>query len=169
MEKSQAQGRFYVLDNPVSAPGQCAVCGYGGTDRKYLDPQLHFEFYGAAIFCRTCVNSMASMFGFIEPAQALVLETKVEEAERELIKLRAALAAMEDLSVAFASLGFGTDSGVIVSTGVADSIIPTADSDAAIDVAGSGLGDSETDLSDLFEGPDDVRNSASNNTYNFDL
>lgn len=169
MEKSQAQGRFYLSNTPVASPGHCAICGYSGSERQYLDPRLDFEFFGSVIFCDTCVSSMASMFGFIEPAQALALEAKVEEAERELIKLRAAAAAMEDLSVAFASLGYGTGSGTTARFSVADPVVSSANSDVEGNAEGEGQGSSEVDFVDFGEGPDDLRDTGSDKSYSLDL
>ncbi len=104
---SEATGRFTLLDHPVASPGHCATCGYSSNDRKYVDLQLHTEFDGTIIFCTECVGAMAQLFDFIKPAQALALEARVEEAEREAIKLRAAVAAFGDFSAAVTSLNLG--------------------------------------------------------------
>jgi hypothetical protein len=101
VEISQSQGRYFLLDSgPVASPGHCVICGYSGADRVYIDPRLDFEWYGSAIFCEECVGSMARLFNFLEPAQALALERRVEEAERELVTLRATALAIEGLRVA---------------------------------------------------------------------
>lgn len=92
---------YFLLDAPVASPAKCVLCGYSGADRKYLDPRLDFEFYGSAIFCEACVGTMANDFGFHQPAQARALEARAEEAERELIILRAAVADLENVHDAF--------------------------------------------------------------------
>lgn len=106
---STAQGRYYLLNSPVASPGQCGVCGYGGNDRQYLDPRLDFEFYGSLYFCSECMASMAAVMGYIEPAKARTLELRVEEAERELVVLRAAVLNLENLHDALAGLGIHSD------------------------------------------------------------
>ena len=92
---------YFLLDSPVASPAKCVLCGYGGADRKYLDPRLDFEFYGSAIFCESCVGTMANDFGFHQPAQARALEARVEEAERELLVLRAAVLNLENIHDSF--------------------------------------------------------------------
>ena len=92
---------YFLLDSPVASPAKCVLCGYGGADRKYLDPRLDFEFYGSAIFCEACVGTMANDFGFHQPAQARALEARVEEAERELLVLRAAVLNLENIHDSF--------------------------------------------------------------------
>lgn len=92
---------YFLLDSPVASPAKCVLCGYGGADRKYLDPRLDFEFYGSAIFCECCVGTMANDFKFLQPAQARALEARAEEAERELVILRAAVLNLENIHDSF--------------------------------------------------------------------
>ncbi len=133
---SQATGRFTILDHPVASPGHCATCGYSNNDRKYVDLRLDFEFYGTVVFCVECVGAMAQLLDFLKPAQAFALEARVEEAERECIQLRAAVAAFGDFGAAIAAVNFGDSSnsstwGAPVSVGsnaVTDSVLAVSDS-----------------------------------------
>ncbi len=113
---SQATGRFTILDHPVASPGHCATCGYSNNDRKYVDLRLDFEFYGTVVFCVECVGAMAQLFDFLKPAQTLALEARVEEAERECIQLRAAVAAFGDFGAAIAAVNFSDSFGGSVGT-----------------------------------------------------
>lgn len=169
VDLSSAQGRYYILTSPVATPGNCGVCGYSGNDRRYLDPRLDFDFYGSLIFCEDCVASMSVLFGHLTPDLVRDLESRVEASETELVKLRAAVAAMEDLSVAFGSLGLGTSSDVYRGSSLADRDAIAADQIAPDDVIGEGSGDSEADLSDLLEGPDDVRDDSADDPFGFNL
>lgn len=166
-DTSTAQGRYYILDNgPMVDPARCGVCGYGGKERRYIDPRLDFDFYGTLIFCEECLASMARLFDFIEPAQALALEARVEEAERELISLRAAVAAVEAFRVA---IGASTTNSVPVyepdSSNVPDSVAvaPSAD-DAGTPESGAGSSDDIAE-SPSVEGRNDLRDfDTSNNS-----
>lgn len=155
MEKSSAQGRFTVLDTPRAAPAVCGVCGYGGPERTYLDLDLTFEYYGALILCDVCVMSMSEMFGYILPAQARALEQRVEEAERELIVLRAATQNLENLSVSLSALGFSRNSSGVgnLASGDAQGAEPVSEESDS----GEGSAELTTDESSDESGPDDVR------------
>lgn len=124
-ETSQTQGRYTILSAPVASPGNCAICGYSSLDRQYLDMGLHFEWYGTAIFCEECIASMSRLFGYIKPDEALALEAKVEEAHRELVTLRAAVAAMGDFNAAIGSLVGGS----VDVAPVASVVLTSTDSD----------------------------------------
>ena len=156
---SSSQGRYYLLDNgPVVSPGSCAICGFSGRERRYLDPRLDFEFYGSVIFCELCVGAMVTLFGYLTHEQAVGLEKRVEDAERELIKLRAVTSAMEDFNVAVRAASGATFSGDRNNIPGGDSgeyVAAPGESDA-VDAAIEGRGDSTFDVSDLSEGPDDV-------------
>lgn len=169
MQTSTAQGRYYLVERPQASPGCCTICGYSGPDRSYLDPRLDFEFYGSVYFCNECMASMAEMMGFIEPAAARTLELRVQEAERELIHLRAAALAVEDFKRAIGvavganvdapSLLYSNESVVShVIEGQQELPYDTVDSEGSND---SGL-DEQVDES----GRDDVRDS---NSGKFDL
>lgn len=108
VEVSSVVGRLTILENgPVISPAACGLCGFGGSERKYLDLRLDFEFYGTLIFCDECLMSMAQMLGFITPDQAQALEARVEEAERELIQSRSLLQSLGSLRVSLDALGIG--------------------------------------------------------------
>lgn len=109
---------FPVSNTLTMSPAKCGLCGYSNTDRKYLDfaGKLDFEWYGSLAFCELCVGAMANDFGFIQPDQALALETRVEEAERELITLRAAVLQLESLHDLIA--GLAGDSASVLSDNV---------------------------------------------------
>lgn len=87
---------YFILDHPIASPAKCGLCGYSGSDRRYLDPRLDFEFYGTLIFCESCVGTMANDFEFSSPLQTRSLENRVKEAERELEVLRAAVLHLEN-------------------------------------------------------------------------
>jgi hypothetical protein len=158
MDLSTSQGRFFILDSPVVSPGVCGICGFGGAEgRKYLDPRLDFEFYGSLIFCEDCVTAMANQFGCLNPAQAQALESRVEEAERQLITYRAVISNMENVSVAVSSL---VASGVLSSDG---NLVAVSPSDAAIipETAVSDEGSAEREDAEPVDEPrsDDLRNT----------
>ena len=116
-EASTSQGRYFLLSaGPVASPAQCGICGYGGSERNYLDPRLDFEFYGTLIFCEECVGSMARLFGYLSPAVAKLLENRLENSETELIKLRGAVIAMEHFNDVITSLS-GNTSNILLSDG----------------------------------------------------
>lgn len=169
VDLSSAQGRYYLLDTPVASPGHCGICGYAGNDRRYLDPRLDFEFYGSLIFCEECIASMSVLFGHLTPKLVADLEARVEASETELIRLRAAVAAMESFNVAFSSLGYSVSHGSDRGGNLAIGTIATADQDAE-DVSGeAGSGDSATDESPVQQGPDDVRDDSADDSFDFGL
>lgn len=172
MTVSTAQGRYYITNTPQASPGTCTICGYAGPDRSYLDPRLDFEFYGSLYFCEECMASMAQQMGFIEPAKARSLEARVEEAERELVHLRAATVAMDEVRRAL---------GISVPTANAvDSVLPVDGSVASDFVEGQqelpfdsvgveGGTDSGPDEQVDFAGRDDVRDTDSSRGFNLDF
>lgn len=170
MELSQAQGRYYLLESgPMASPGCCAICGYSSSDRLYLDPRLDFDEYGSVIFCEECIASMSTVMGYIQPAQARALEARVEEAERQLIQLRAINTATEDLRVALSGAGFHTavhDSSSSIS---ADDFATQVELPFEDTVSGTGPDNSSSDKSDDESGPDDVRNAPKPIDFDFDL
>lgn len=155
---------FLILENgPVASPGNCGICGYAGSDRRYLDPRRDFEFYGTFIICFECVGAMANDAGFLQPAQARSLENRVEEAERELITLRSAVLQLESVHDLIAGFNANSGRGVSVNAGVADSdpTIQDGDIDAAIggtqlSIDEVGEGDSSADDDHRVEGSDDL-------------
>lgn len=155
MNKSTAQGRFFLLDSPKATPGNCGICGFSGSERKYLDPRLDFEWYGTLIFCEDCVMSMAEVFGFILPAQARALEERVEEAERELIMYRGLANNLENLNGSLAALGYVRDQSVLGNM-VSNS---SAGTDELAQESDSGEGQSELPFTESPDesGSDDVR------------
>jgi len=168
MEMSSAQGRYYLLDNgPVVSPGSCAVCGFSGRERRYLDPRLDFEFFGSVIFCELCIAAMAQLFGYLTPEIARELEVRVETAERELIRLRAAVAAMEDLRVAVRAIDGETtfDGGPDLISDSADQAEFSPDETPDGNATGEGSGNPTFDVSNLVEGPDDLRNVGGSRSF----
>lgn len=113
---------FPVSNTLTMSPAKCGLCGHADNDRQYLDfaGQLDFEWYGSLALCEQCVGAMAADFGFIQPAQALALEARVEEAERELVTLRAAVLQLESLHDLIAGLAgdsaniFNSNDGLVV-------------------------------------------------------
>lgn len=153
---------FDILEyGPVASPAKCLICGYGGMDRKYLDPRKDFEFYGTAIICEECVGAMSQDFGFLQPVQARVLELRVEEAETELVILRAAVVKLEDLYDVVNDL-HSFRSSVNASSVVVDNSegepgpVEQAQLDFNGDVEGEGSGDSTSDVVSSIERSDDV-------------
>lgn len=159
MESSSSQGRFYLLENgPVASPGHCAVCGFSGPERRYLDPRLDFEFFGSCIFCETCVTSMAQIFGLLSESAVADLEKRVENAERELIQLRAVVTASEAFDVAVRAYSSGghisSDPGFNIYND--DSIVSGSNKVTNNSSQGESAGESAFDVSTLVEGPDDL-------------
>lgn len=172
MTVSTAQGRYYLLNTPVASPGQCGICGYSGSDRSYLDPRLDFEFYGTLIFCSECMASMAEVMGFIEPAKARSLETRVEEAERELVTLRAAVVAIEEFkrAVGIAMVpAVGTNSA---GPNIIDVVVPRIEGEQELPFD-TGLAerpdDREVTEQTASEGRDDVRGSDASREFGIDF
>jgi hypothetical protein len=103
---------------------------------------------------------MARLFDFIEPAQALALEARVEEAERELIQLRAATAAMEAFRVAIGDhpVNSNADGGVI-SSNFPNHLVHATDQDAEESLVDGTRESVEFTKSVSVEGRDDVRDT----------
>lgn len=95
---------FELLDSPQASPGKCGVCGYSGSDRKFLNTRLDFEFYGILIFCADCVGAMANDFGFLSPDQSSDIIQRLEDNEQELVTLRSAVLQLETLGDLVAGL-----------------------------------------------------------------
>jgi hypothetical protein len=140
------------------SPAKCGLCGYSNTDRQYLDfaGKLDFEWYGSLAICEQCVAAMAADFGFIQPAQALALEARVEEAERELVTLRAAVLQLESLHDLIA--GLAGDSANILNRN--DGMVVRSDEPAqpipAQSINIEGQDDSGSDKQTPVEGSDDL-------------
>lgn len=171
MKQSSSQGRYFLLDGPVSSPGCCAICGYSSRERSYLDPRLDFEFYGSVIFCEICVGSMAQMFGLLTHERVADLEQRLETAERELIQLRAVVAAGEALDVAVRAYSSGghlsSDPG-LQSWNSSDDVSrsDTVDEGASEELPS---GESSFDVSGISQGPDDVFSLGDSNSTSLDL
>lgn len=152
---------YFILDTPAASPAKCGLCGYAGSERKYLDPRLDFEFYGSLIFCEACVGTMANDFGFLQPAQARSLESRVEEAERELITLRSAVLKLEEshdaLSDLHALLGVPVPPSVAEYDDSVQDLIPEhSNSPVSREAEREGSGDSEVDESPSEQRSDDI-------------
>ena len=152
---------YFILPNPVASPAKCGLCGYGGSDRNYLDPRLDFEFYGSLIFCENCVGTMANDFDFLSPAQARVLDDRVTEAERELVTLRAAVIHLENAHDALNSVRSLFDDNV--PAGLSDDSASESQSVPTLAVGAESIssvlersGDSEIDESSGEQGPNDI-------------
>lgn len=63
----QGSNRFQRIATPNASPGHCAVCGFAGLDRSYVDFGFSLDFYGAVIFCELCVVTMAETLGHVTP------------------------------------------------------------------------------------------------------
>lgn len=64
---SLASGRFQIQERPVSAPGNCSVCG--SVERPVLDFGTTIDYYGAVLLCTHCIESaytLMVMVGVIE-------------------------------------------------------------------------------------------------------
>lgn len=154
---------YAILDTPVASPAKCGLCGYGGAERKYLDPRLDFEFYGTLIMCENCVGTMANDFDYLSPRQSLTLMERLDAAERELIILRAAIIHLEEahdaLSDYHALVDPSSYAGVLDSTSESDELagpITLAVGANSISASLESIGDSETDEFSDIEGSDDI-------------
>lgn len=167
---------FPILDSPQALPGKCGVCGYSGNERKYLSTNLDFEDYGILIICEPCVGAMANDFNFLQPAQALSLENRVEEAERELVTLRAAIIQLESLGDIVAGL-VGRQSSILSNNdGVAvrsnddePPISPEPDGETGADDSVQRLLDFDPDEQTDESGPNDLSDFASLGSTDFNL
>ena len=52
---SLASGRFQIQQRPVTAPGNCSVCG--SVERPVLDFGTTIDYYGAVLLCTHCIES----------------------------------------------------------------------------------------------------------------
>lgn len=52
------------------APATCAVCGTSGHDRKYIDPDVNFEWEGAVYFCELCALEIAAALQCLPPEES---------------------------------------------------------------------------------------------------
>lgn len=79
--------RVLQRGTPMALPANCVQCGYGNTDRVYIDFELDIEFFGSVYVCETCFNSWID--GWVTPAshakdmELKSLKTQVEELTRE--------------------------------------------------------------------------------------
>ncbi len=159
MEKSSSQGRFFVLsEGPVASPGHCVLCGYGGRERRYLDPRLDFEFFGSAIFCELCITAMGQEFGLISPDMVQEYQNHLEKTQTELIKYQAIALAAEELYVALgAVVGEDRPSSGDGDVNLSPNSNTTPDGgDPLANVEGESDRESAFDVSSLSEGPDDL-------------
>lgn len=104
--------RIRIQMRPVSAPGQCAICGNGQDPKGYVDPQLDFEFWGALIFCSECTAEMAAIYGFISPEVWEDLQGELAIANRNNEQLKEKIEKLEKVIESFNSL-FNTHFGSV--------------------------------------------------------
>jgi hypothetical protein len=161
-----AQSNFQVVYSLSAAPGQCGNCGYSGSDRRYIDTHRDFEYYGALFYCESCVADMAGRFGWITPDKAAEKDALIDEQASELINLRARLAATEAYIGAALNLPGGAKYtfGANASNGVrvGDPIPEPTLSDA-------GGSNPKAAVTVVKSGPNDVRESESDDLADFDL
>ncbi len=61
--------RINVLGIPELHPGQCALCGSAGGDkRKFIDFGKSIDFYGVVYFCSECIREVAEKINYVPVA-----------------------------------------------------------------------------------------------------
>ena len=152
---------YFILDSPVASPAKCGLCGYGGAERKYLDPRLDFEFYGSLIFCESCIGTLANDFDYLSPKQSANLIERLDAAEKELMILRAAVIHLENANESLSDYHalVNPSNPVSISDGKPDELagLTTLTVGAgSISSSLESIRDSEIDELDSLERPDDL-------------
>lgn len=95
LDPTVQHGRVVISPSPYATPGCCAICGYAGRDRSYIDYRLDFEFYGTLYFCTDCGMEPARLLGWIDPGRALELLRINEDLTASLTALQAKASELE--------------------------------------------------------------------------
>lgn len=108
--------RVQVLDHPQALPGKCVICGYPGgihgDGRKFVDFQFDIDFYGAVIFCTSCLTNCVNKLGFLSPEQTKELEGKLLKLEESLQRALTENARLRNALDSLDFLGSGNSSTV---------------------------------------------------------
>jgi hypothetical protein len=85
-----ANSRVQIIENPVSAPGTCAMCGTGsGVDsRKFIDFGFQLDWYGSVIFCEYCMASVAEGAGYISSIEYDTIKKLTDSLSKDLDSVR---------------------------------------------------------------------------------
>lgn len=128
--------RFQLLPSPVVAPGKCAVCGVA--EGPVVDFGMTIQFYGAVLFCVTCMTEAAGVVNMVPRALLSAAEESLSQSFEQQIIARdlvvfeydryiATTSALSMLSDAVLSVGL---SHVDVVAGQAAEASPTLFDDA---------------------------------------
>ena len=64
--------RFKLTNVPLVSPGKCACCG--AVDRPVVDFDMTIEFYGAVLFCVTCLTEAATVIDMVPAIELIAAE-----------------------------------------------------------------------------------------------
>lgn len=75
--------RFQTYPLPVSAPGNCAVCG--AVDRPVVDFGMTIQFFGAVMICVMCMREASRLVGMVPSSELLTAEHNLTQSfEKQL-------------------------------------------------------------------------------------
>lgn len=76
--------RIQFTQNPLAAPGHCAICGFSGgivsDGRQFVDWGMDLDFYGSVIFCTSCFTTVATQLGFASYEETQLLRRQASDA-----------------------------------------------------------------------------------------
>jgi hypothetical protein len=139
-----------LVDTPLQSPGTCVLCGVAGPcsdGRKFVDFGLQIEFYGAVVFCTSCIGSVATVAGFISSVEHEAMKLWATGFTKEQEKLKEENRILKDALVAL--LG---NSGFDAHTSTGNVLPVEVLSELAHDVAGTN--ETESNSSESSDGED---------------
>ena len=83
---SPLNSRFTLTPFPVATPGKCAVCG--AVDRHVVDFGMTIQFYGAVVFCVTCLTEAAAIIQMVPLADLSAAEEGLTQSFEENLVTR---------------------------------------------------------------------------------
>ena len=97
---SDASSRFQIYEGqPPLPPGVCVICNsYGGDGRKFIDIGLQVKKLGRVYFCSFCWEEGCNELGWVSPANAHVISSKLTATEEELNLFKEQNAKLRDLA-----------------------------------------------------------------------
>jgi hypothetical protein len=157
---SSAQSRIQVLDNPILAPGVCALCGSSGDgQRKFIDFGKQLDWFGAVYLCTECIREVAEASGYIPVASFDQLHTEYRELQIKCDQLVAKYKPFEEaIEHVMESRNSMSNLGIEHLRSNVDNFETSGD--AISDISESGGGESSSDESIDVEGSDDLFDSS---------
>lgn len=104
------QDRVQIMDTPVALPAKCAICGYpGGDDRRFIDIGLTVDYYGAVIFCTSCIVDIANKLNYFSPEQYYSMADCIAKLRDDNTRLATESVGLKNALASWASNLSGTD------------------------------------------------------------